>query len=91
MINFRRFCSNAEEILNNITKKEEGNLVSQHPINKIIDIINFPDHKENVNVILDYFNLDINLIQHLLPPKLNETVLPDFSAKEASDIDLPLQ
>jgi hypothetical protein len=49
------------------------------------------NQRDNVNVILEYTTPDVNLIQHLLPPKFDEIIVPDFSVKPAEDVDPLLQ
>jgi hypothetical protein len=90
-INVRRYGSQAEDILNKVTKKEEGEFVWKFFRNEIIDIINAANQRDNVNIILEYTTPDVNLIQHLLPPKFDEIIVPDFSVKPAEDVNPSLQ
>jgi hypothetical protein len=84
----RRLGNQAEDILNNIFLKEDGNFVWLHFRMEIIDMINKTNELKNTGIQIDYNIKDECIMQHFLPPQLHEILIPDFSVKPADDVDL---
>jgi hypothetical protein len=87
----RRLGNQAEDILNNTIRKEDGNFVWMHFRMEIIDMTNKTNELKNTGIQIDYNTKDISIMQHFLPPQPHEILIPDFSVKPADDVDLNLQ
>jgi hypothetical protein len=87
----RRLGNQAEDILNNTIRKEDGNFVWLHFRMEIIDMINKTNEFKNTGIQIDYNTKDECIMQHFLPPQPHEILIPDFSVKPADDVDLSLQ
>jgi hypothetical protein len=81
----------AEDVLNNIVKKLDGNEVWNYYRRELIEIINLTNSMNNVNIQIDLDTEAERLTTLLLPPKPEEIIIPDYSVKDADDIDKTLQ
>jgi hypothetical protein len=81
----------AEQFLNNIAKKEEGREVFQFYSRELIEMINLTNHMKGCPIQFDENMEDQWISSDLLPPRPDQIIQPDFSVKDAPDVDKALQ
>jgi hypothetical protein len=64
----RNLGNQAEDVLNDTVKREEGNFVWLHFRMEIIDMINATNNLKNVGPQLEYTVEDETIMQYFLPP-----------------------
>jgi hypothetical protein len=79
----------AEDILINIIERNEGNDLYLHYRRELVEIINLTNHMNNCNIQVD--ESAERVATFLLPPRPDQIIVPDFSVKDAPDIDKSMQ
>jgi hypothetical protein len=81
----------AEQILNNIVKKEEDSEVFQFCRRELIEMINLTNHMKACPIQVDENTEEHWISSFLLPPRPDQIIQPDFSVKDVPDEDKELQ
>jgi isopenicillin N synthase-like dioxygenase len=81
----------AEQVLNNIVLKEEGNEVYLHYRKELLEMIYLTNHMKGCPKQIDEDTADKWFSPYLLPPRPDQSVQPDFSVKPSEDVEMELQ
>jgi hypothetical protein len=72
-------------------KKEDGSKVFKYYRRELIEMINLTNHMKGCPIQIDENTEDQWISSFLLPPRPDQIIQPDFSVKDAPDIDKALQ
>jgi hypothetical protein len=81
----------AEDVLNNIVKKEEGSEVFNYYLRELIEMINLTNHMKGCPILIAENTEDQWISFFLLLPRPDQIIQPDISVKDAPDVDKALQ